>query len=450
MNRINTSYLFVAFLLLFVSRDGLGQNASILFDNFEYPDLHRKTLVAQPSLDVFSRNYYNNESSIFDLELTGSYSSIGNTRKKQTEVFVSFLTGYINRNDLNNYTTDGFFSQIRASHDYRFYDKPKRYLRVRNYFLGAYDNPYFFNYPNNNTNLNSNFSFFTGNEDISLTLNPEMRMGLGRVEIVTDLWQAMNILEVLKEENLLLNDINDQELVDLAKEIASILNMRRLDFRHETIAEQERLINYLIDHKIVDPLNTRFYPILLDTWNNERFVSRKHGKATEFGIDVRYDYNSLDLDRDTSNQSTYFGFALAHMQHKAISKSWQLDQEYIIKSGLSNTNFLPQDAQTKALIANASANVTIGYYQSLRTNYRLGLNFETGISLPNETVNPFYLDRYYYNISLTPIVSHYFSPRVRLYAFGTLQLLGDGYFDSFGSYDNKNNRLFIALNYYFL
>jgi len=211
--------------------------------------------------------------------------------------------------------------------------------------------------------------------------------------------------------------------------------------------QQERLINYFLINGLADLNNPRFYAVLIDAWAYERFTTRLHGIATEFGIGIGLEDQRFSINSDSIYRGLNYIIGVTHFNNKVISKEWQFDQTYDLEMGIRAIQYLQTISYFKNYFFNPEARLNIKYLQSRRTNYTASLIGGMNFYIPfdeNSSSNNFN-----YQVGLNGSANYYFSPQLRLRVSGYISLFGNKILNiqSF-SQNIRSNGLYLSVDYF--
>jgi len=242
----------------------------------------------------------------------------------------------------------------------------------------------------------------------------EPKFGLGRLELVTDMWHAGSILEILEKEGLLLKSLNRADINDFAKIVSKAKNNRNLDLRFENIEELELLYNYLIENGISEN-SPRVAFLLRDAYVFEAFVVREHGKrVTLQPYFNRFQGNRIFNSDESSSVSDVYGVRFSFEDKKAKSKLVQFDQSYstTFRQIFRNPSSEPSNMNSNVLV---DINYVLGFYLNRRTYLDASLRYYLDINLGGDEITDAY-EGYTQQFSWGIGANYYLSPSIRLYA----------------------------------
>ena len=302
--------------------------------------------------------------------------------------------------------------------------------------------------------------------DVSVNLGIPLYLGKGRIELVSDAWHAVEILEVLDKQQLLKRRISNEEIYGFASRIAEIKNFRNTDFRLERVAEFEALTKYLVDNEMVKTEDYRFFAHLLDAWEFEAFTQRFSGKEFKYGIVP--DITLRNSSSKSSNLAVFeeglfqidFAARVEWNKYRPINKRWQkntfrsIEAGYFINrnnSSITNSNGdLEDNSQINRISVHFNWENELQFLYSQRTNFFLNYRFTVTPILSMEREDG--IDRDSYSISSVLAGNftyrYYFSPQLSCDLYANANIF---YFQvsDVGKYIRNNNFIAFRTSYRF-
>ena len=348
---------FLFFSNITFSQDSLSYTDSFL-KNFYRQDLVRSTLDfslgTSGGIGSFDRirpgREVRNRSS-----LIGSYTNFYN-RPKLQQTITTFLSSNVSGETSFSFDNNG---EVTSS-DFRFgsllstSSASLRFYKTSNWYVEV--SPSLFISYSDASDLSHSLFALGGNL---------VGFGKGRVELVSDAWSALRIIEDLKQAGVIRQDLNYEEYWEFAELLADLNNLRRLDARMKRVFELTEIGTYLIDKGIVNSEDIAFMAQLSDTYDNERFVPRQSGSRwLVFGEVLASRRTTASIDSRTSSN---FSGGFNYFYHNPIKQRWQLDLIGGIRFERdpffdSFTDISPD------LALGVNATGTLGYYPNARTN----------------------------------------------------------------------------------
>jgi len=413
------------------------------FDLSKYytPDIVRNQLDLNTSFsNSLSSNISENDSSVrqaSNWNLMPVFNRYKNTRKQQTAFNLELKSngtsnGSINLSNTNSVSYLNANNDITLNYSSLFYNKKKLFLSLRlhgDYFGYIYKRHY-----TNNTNK-------TSESDNTFNLIPQVGIGLGRIEQVTDARQAIYILDELNKKRLLKKDLSQDEIFKFAQGISKVKNKRFFDARLRKIEEITTVDSLLSEY--IYSQNAAYFTTLNDMWEYGAINERKSGQRFEMSLSSPIYYHNQSNTNYTIDYlekvlgSTFGGaLSLTYIFEKPVAINWQhsvyanLDIHKKIGNSVS-TKHTGSNSTTDADIYGSTINATyeLRYYPNTRTSYSL-------ITSESSTVdNQNLSDKYFDNSSIgfrntisnsnlyTGIsANHYFSPQLKLSAYAGMSL----------------------------
>jgi len=413
------TYLFI----LLLSNICKAQMTEYDFSNFLFPDLQRQTFRITPFVDLDYSKYGNSSrNSNFAGTISGNFNSFNFTRDKQSNTSIFCNLGLRERSTA---------SSILAYDQIFFYFDYKRDNKI---------------YIDNDQFLNFDFSFESDLARVAPSLEREVQfnlkttptLGYGRIEVVTDGWHAVALINRLDEEGLLLKELEQEEVTALGRKIAEIKNTRRVDFRHEEKYEREILLDYFVSNGLIDINDYRSITTLIDAWQFEDFITRQHGKTIEYGFEFEYDI--LDVTAFSIGQRfNSEAITIVFNSKKAKSLKKQIDHTLGVKGGFWNLSPLNDNDINKRNFYQIDYNFNYGYFLSARTNFNLRLNASAlGFLKSSETQN---------SLSVNLRYNYYISPNYRFSIIGQVNTFKQD-IRNYNFVNNERTHFAVRLDYF--
>ncbi len=424
------SILVLSILISFSVSGIFAQTDTINFSDYKLPDLKRQSLDFVYNFD----NYYNNTNysdtltennvnKLFQINsnFKASYSLYKNTRKYQGRQY-----GNINNKNYflkNTFTPDSIseisgnksasFSNSIILNSFNIFYFKEKYFFGANLNIGT--NLYKYSYKKNDTLQNINKSNL-------ITVSPELSIGKGRIEPVTDYVHSIYIIKNLEKENRLTEKISNEQLIRLTKLISEIKNKRFFDSRIKTIYELEKVDSFLQAEHLISEKDARYFTTLNDNWEYAGNQYRNHGYYMKFYILPRLTINNISYknlnDTNTNTRKIILGeTGITLNSYKNINLYWQ--RYFSVKLATSinktlsysdSTNFNETGKKIFAL-----ANLGYSWYPNTRTNFIFSVNTGYGPTLYNEIIPDIQTNKdntFFINLYLTSY--YYVSPRFRI------------------------------------
>ncbi len=361
--RILLLLFFVLFISTTISGQGEAESTDDFLKNFYRQDLVRNTLEFSlgtsggigPFERVSTGREVRNRSS-----LVGGFTSFNNSPKLQ-QTTSTFLSANVSGEttfsfDINREIVgDDFrFGSVfsNSSSSFRWYKPSNWYVEVSPSLL--------INYSDAN-NLGHSLNAVGGTV---------LGFGKGRVELVSDAWSALRIIEDLSQTGVINRDLTYEEYWEFAELLADLNNLRRLDARMKRVFELTEIGTYLVEKGIVNAEDIVFMAQLSDTYRNERFIPRQSGSRwLVFGEALGSRRTTAAIDSKTAGN--YAG-GINYFYHNPIKQRWQIDVTGGVRIETDPFfNTFTDISPDAALGANITG--TLGYYPNARTNVEFSL-----------------------------------------------------------------------------
>lgn len=218
----------------------------------------------------------------------------------------------------------------------------------------------------------------------SALLAPGIGLGVGRIERVEDMRQAIYIVDAIQQQGRLKRQLTGDELFRFSQLISAVKNKRFLDSRLHLIDEITTVDGFLTGNGLVDKSDAAYFTSLYDMWQYGDLFSRKSGSELQLKLfsrlsvsDTRNYLNSMIPDTShliTEVNNGFYGHAgLTYTYEKPFRLNWQ----HSARAG-ANATHIRNVMQDKERPANTSAEVFAGYqlgfYPSTRTRLQAGIS----------------------------------------------------------------------------
>jgi hypothetical protein len=114
----------------------------------------------------------------------------------------------------------------------------------------------------------------TNNKSNSFNALIDLGVGMGRMEKVSDLWQAYYILEKLKKQKSLVRELNEKDIFEFASFASKLKNKRFFDARLRKIAELQAIDSLLHKQGLIEGSDISYFTTLNDYWSFAYFRDR--------------------------------------------------------------------------------------------------------------------------------------------------------------------------------
>ncbi len=371
----------VLFILVLLSFDLMSQVdiEKINLNDYKLPDYKYRSLGVNFNFTGGSNfNVTDNGSSVerqynnsLSLPFGIGFSKIINSRKKQLSRSILFSTSphfsseNANQGILKSKSID-FPNFLSCYGSNRYYVSPHFFIE-RDLHLFAFSDifhgKYFFE---DNTVISKSFST---RANIKLPL----KIGFGRIEIVSDAWKAYRIVQDLKRYDLFENNItfSQEDIFDMADYITKRNFTRAFDSRLKFMDDLVGFSNTFLKNK-AQFSNPLYYASLYDMWKYSVNRMRRSGNAFSIGIEPDFSYSKFrksDIDSVKTAMDLYSVVSFEY--YKALSVNWQLDFVISLKGGVSDLfkSLNDEFVDNQKLKTHFYTSIGLGYYPTTRSGF---------------------------------------------------------------------------------
>lgn len=408
--------------ILVTSIAGMAQDKNFDLSTYKFPDYKRhqldfnfnsngsKTSWSDYVFDSDGLKHnvdYQNSSGNSYLDLT--YRTLKSTRKRLENISVNLNASTYFSKSVNETGTGKFNNQ---SVNLEFSAIERYYLKENSWFVEV--------------NPNFNFSLWAANDKYPTTdkfmssgnnfsVNLGIGGGIGRIEDVTEFWQAYYILEGLKKHGLLDGNPSLKDVTDLATLASQLKSKRFFDFRIKKMEEMTALDSMMRQSGFVEHSDIAYFNIMNDYWSFANVSTRSSGKILKVMVTpmVGHRFENPYFDENRTLNSTYLNSGIYFECTKQINLFWERN----FNLNLSNKTTIDTDETSFYKLPEnyLKLNSTFGYsfYPSFRTIIRTYLNYNAYqySHLLNQS-NTAYLKSWSTNLSLNAQVKYYISPQL--------------------------------------
>jgi hypothetical protein len=252
-------------------------------------------------------------------------------------------------------------------------------------------------------------------------LRLDLGIGFGRIENVNSAWIAVQILQGLEDNNLLLRIPTHDEITAFADLLGLVRTSRILDFRLRDIAILEFIIDYLIENELIDQLSTMAILIIEDTFEFDIVANRNNGSRFEMTFQPfsRYRKNAPNnpISAELNNGATGI---MEHLKYKNIDSKWMRTIRY---SGIIdvayNKNFIDENLilnndDNSVVTARMEYDLSWMYIPSARNNFSFGIDSEVEMNAIFSKNQPDQFSAARLLLNITSVYNHYFTPATQL------------------------------------
>ena len=418
-------YRYLSLLLLLISfQTAIAQLDSFNIADYARPDLERRTAgvygrlnlgspyySAFPNTDRMTRNEY---------DIRAYQTKFVNSVRNQIDVSNTLYSEFSQTNE-NGMTNSSMWNRISRSYRNKIFSANKKFIEFKYDVSASHrrtreDQLFIFD----------DFEYISAVKNNSLSIRGGVALykGKGRIEIISDAWNAQTILEMLQEKGLVDAYIALEDIQAFAERISEIKNIRNTDFRLENIAEQESLVSFLKSKDWANTDDFRFYPTLLDTWRYETFFVRRSGTEFKYGLSFRGDFWDNDFPSNSFTSLTP-SLDIAYNKYKPISTDWQFNTSNSLELNVIVRYFDFGRVDTDDLYFRFRSDFEWQYLPNRRSYYTFGFSSSAYIPFRESSSSKI--------LSFTPKAEYvyYFSPRFNITVSG--QILLTTYLDDFSS-----------------
>ncbi len=445
---------FITLFLLFYGTLSFAQIESYPLADYFRPDLERRTANYTGNFRFINQN--NKEintgaESRTDINLSGNlfFTNFKNTLRNQISSSTRYVLSYNYVVDIDNNKRSRSLLGANITRSFNnkiFKNETKHFFEFNyNFFLSPY------------TSISKNSSSSSDQYLLSTQLAIEIPLywGKGRIELVNDAWQAANVLKFLRDESLLQKtNVSHEEITNFADRVSEIQQFRNTDFRLESIAEYEALVQYLIENNLIDPNEYKTFAIILDAWRFENFETRRSGKEFKYGIipqftgtrQVFYEEHLFSSSRliNYLDNPRLLG-SVAYNSYRPVNMNWQRDFTNQLNIGVGFPNrFFTESDRNLTFVGQVNVSQNFRYLPNQRTNY--GISISGSYQYQSALSNTLFQDKLHsISANINGEYNYYFSPRLACSVNANI---------SFGSSDtpfydiyNNQNGIFASISY---
>ncbi|HAH25760.1 MAG TPA: hypothetical protein DCL77_18720 [Prolixibacteraceae bacterium] len=408
---------------------GFSQDKNFDLSKYKFPDYKRHELelnfnssgvMDKDSRDVPSSSMmggteridYSDASFNSGASLTYQYDYL--TRKQVDFLYSTFSGQY----DFSKSNADGQKTKRFNPHMNWYLTGFRRYYLKENKFFieGLTDLQYYLdNYKTTYTN-GSDYQNRTDRLDLSIGLG----LGIGRIEKVSDLWQASYILEKLNGQKSLDRDLQQKDIYEFAYLASKLKNKRFFDARLRKIAELQALDSLMHNQGLVKNSDISYFTTLNDYWSYGNFQDRESGKELKVSAKPQYTRQYSKADGDTANISSKTSIIsnISFKCAKPINLYWEryfnasVSNETIIEKSGEYYNNYPKNSLS------GGANFGYGYFPDSRTSFSGILGYSgQKLMVQNSTgYEPNVSDQWMNMVYLQLKGNYYISPQLQITA----------------------------------
>ena len=403
---------------------GFSQDKNFDLSRYKFPDYKRhemelnfnssgrsnkesREVTSGAGLDSTSIQDYSNSNFNSNFSLIYQYNSL--TRKQINHLTSDFSGRY----DYSMENSNGVNSkEFSPSINWNINGFKRYYVKENKFFLeGLTDLRYYIgDYKTTHTNMSDDRSRFD-----RLFLSIGLGAGTGRIEKVSDLWQAYYILEKLNKQQSLERELQEKDIYEFAYLASKLKNKRFFDARLRKIADLQVLDSLLHNQGLVNNSDISYFTTLNDYWSYGNFQDRESGSELKVRSMPEYTRNYSKSNSDSSHVSTKTSI-ISHISFrstKPLNLYWDhyfnasISYEAIIeKSGMYSENY-------SANPFSSNTNIGFGFFPDSRTSFSGYLGY-TGQKFSMYT-SPWNRPDFYRNTAYFRLTGNYYiSPQLQI------------------------------------
>lgn len=140
----------------------------------------------------------------------------------------------------------------------------------------------------------------------SISFDPEILLGFGRIDEVSDARAAVYIFQDLQDKNCLEKLPSEEEIIKLSELITILKNERFFDAREKKIADITRIDAFLKDNGFLKENGPAYFTSLYDNWDYPE-KRRSSGYRISAGFIPEFGY-SVSSEADTDENTYYYNY----------------------------------------------------------------------------------------------------------------------------------------------
>ena len=351
------------------------------------------------------KDVYNN--SVINL----GYNFTNNTRKRQENIYSSFSSSYRFDKSSNELGTTTFSS---PDANFRISDEEKYYLTENKWFLEV-DPEFDFqigsdNYKSPNT------------DDIKRrrnAFNAQIGLGggIGRMEYVSDYWQAYYILEELKKQGSLVRNLEEKDIYEFATLTSQLKSKRFFDFRLKKIEEMKSLDSLMHENHLIEQEDISYFSTLSDYWNFANISNRSSGRVLKILVTpmVSHRFDKELGGWKQTNNTTYLKSEINFQCSKQLNLYWERNFNLNFSNMTTINNDFNSFYEYPKNFLQINSNLGWNYYPNFRTQFRTMLSYHaTQFASGLNQAETAYKKVWSNNVELNSSIYYYLSPQLRI------------------------------------
>ncbi len=381
---------------------------------------------------------YSDKSTTNNLSPDISFSSfsIHNTLHRQQQTSWQLLGGFNAWNSSREYdgykATENTFSGGANLN----YDNHTRFYRGNKY-LGIGLNTYLSYKRESSKSELSGLSSY-GNENrstfVGVFVQPDISIGLGRIEETSNAWLAVHLLRALQRNNRLTVLPTTHDIKDFSDLVARLRNSRSFDNRFRLVSDLTALDSALRVSGIISKDDIAAFSAINDVWIYSNRPGRLSGNRFYLGISPGITWSRLDskiidqasigdtvtIDSVTEDHFLNFDLIAGFISEKPINMEWQRSFSVSARGGLRTTEATSHYDAGLSPFALLSTLFGYGYYPDTRTSIKFSVKGSIewqSVKSDDEPLGSlsekFQLEELNWNLGANTVFQYYLSPSLR-------------------------------------
>ncbi len=353
------------------------------------------------------RNDYSNYSSRSNVSLGYKYDYLTRSRIDQFHAAISGQYDFT-----KNHSSAEITKQMNPNFSLNFGGSRRYYLKEAKFFLEIA--------PDLGYNISESKKTTGGTVDInniSKSFNAliDLGVGIGRMEKVSDLWQADYILEKLKEQKSLARELDEKDIFEFASFASKLKNKRFFDYRLQKTAELQALDSLLHQKGLIEGSDISYFTTLNDYWSFAYFPDRESGRVLKLWLSPqysRYYYKSVGTSSQISTNTNLVS-NLSFNCTKQLNLFWDrhlnilLSNETLINRTGSISDNYPEN------LFHADVNFGFDFFPDSRTSVSTSVGYG-GNELNYQKSSEIFIKQWSNKIYFGLDVVYYVSPQLQI------------------------------------
>lgn len=347
------------------------------------PDIQRRSL----EFDITGNfKAEKDDKHLLNLFQESRFHSLINTRKKISNLFISFSFREKNAKGMEDYNKYQSFSAYTGiDYDEKRYVTPKFFFQYAGGIAGTAN-------PIKETRIEHDAE--KGYIDMDYKIKTysfrgyaKLGAGIGRIENITDARQALYILDALSKNGRLKKQLSNDEVFTFSQLISSVKNKRFLDARLHRMDEITQVDSFLVAGNYLEKNDAAYFTTLYDLWLYGDLFERKSGQEYSVYSSYRHQYSYGKTSKNGIENNPYrsphndFSTGVIYNFEKPIRLSWQ-------HSFNTSLNYYYTNGFEGKTINNSidlPIKYSLGYYPNTRTHFQLSIEERLGRLLQKRT-----------------------------------------------------------------